>query len=626
VEDDLKKKHKKMQPEQPRPDRRIELWLERWSKWIPLGGLFLAGCLFCYYWLIVRPEYIQFSQQPVFFNESRFWMERLQVPGGFLDILAAYLTELFRHGWLGAFILTALTVITFLLIKAVMRAGKWWIAPLVPAILLVMLQSGYDYPISKSLSLMAALEGFILYRDGFPRKAGIRFGIALPFLAIIYLVSPGAMLLLALLCVLFESLNSGQPAIARFLLPLGYLAAAVLIPLAAGAKIFLVSLPDAYLRHALAWYGDGLNPLRNAKALLEGGIGLLIVIFSGIFPALGREENEGKSPDYRIGLFQVLLAVVLLTAGVCLAVQRDQKEVLSIRYAAHAGEWERVIEHINPRTVQNPLCLFHFNRAYYHLGRMSSGLFSIPQNFGRYGLFLHTDLSFQYPLDRSDFCFELGHVNEAKRWASEALTHYGQSPDILKRLALIGILQDEYSEAAQFLNRLRQNPNSRAWADHYLACLAEPAKLRAESFLQKIHANMPKHDFVVTSDHPEIDLEKILAQAPGNRMAFEYLMMHCLVSRDLYDFEKNLIRFRSFTKDDLPRHYEEALIAYLVLKKPADPAASQIELRKSTIDRFKEFERILSNHNGDSGAARDDLSRNYADTYWYHMLYARKVL
>jgi hypothetical protein len=626
LEDDLKKKHKKIPQEQLHPGNRVELWLERRSKWIPLGGLFLAAGLFFYYWLIVHPEYIQFAQQPVFFAERRFWLEGMRVPGGFLDILASYLTELFQYGWLGAVILTALTLIAFLLVRAALRAGSWWIAPLVPVLLLIALQSGYDYPLSKSLSFILALEGFILYRDGFPRKAGSRFGITILFLAVVYVLSPGAMLLLVLLCVLLESLKSGQPAIVRLLLPLGYLAAAILLPFAAGAKIFLAPLPDAYLRHAFLWYADDPHPLLETKTLLEGFLGLAILIFSGIFIVRGKEEREGRSPGYKIVLFQAFIAIVLLTAGVWTAAAWNQKEVLFIRYASHTGKWNRVTEHIDSRTVQNPLCLFHFNRATFHLGRMSSGLFSIPQNFGRHGLFLHTDLSFRYPLDRSDFSFEMGHVNEAKRWALEALSHYGESSDVLKRLALIGILQNDYPLAARFLNRLRQNPTGRSWADHYLSCLAEPAKLRDESFLQKIHAGMPRHDFVINSDHPEIDLEKILSQAPGNRMAFEYLMMNCLITRDLDGFARNLIRFRHFTKDDLPRHYEEALIAYLVLKKTTDSAVSQIELRKSTVDRFKDFERILSNYNGDSKAAYSELSRSYADTYWFHILFARQVL
>jgi hypothetical protein len=626
MEDGLKKKHKKMPAEPAVPDQRIELFSRRLSGWIPFMGMILVAGLFFYYRLVVHPEYIRFAQQPVFFTEKRFWLEHLQVPGGFLDILAAYLTDLFQYGWLGAVILSALTLIAFLLIKAVMRAGSWWIAPLIPVLLLILVQTGYEYPISKTLSLMLALEGFILYRDGFPRKAGIRFGIALPFMVVVYVLSPGAMLLLVPLCVLYEGLNSGRPVITRILLPLGYSAAAVLLPFLASAAVFLVPLRDAFLRHALVWYGDGIHPLLGVKALTEGFLGLLILIFAGIFFVRGQEDREGGSPDHRIGLFQAFVAVVLLTAGVRLAVARDQKEVLSIRYAAHAGEWEDVVKRINSRTVQNPLCLFHFNRAFFHLGKMPSRLFSIPQNFGRYGLFLHNDLSFLYPLDRSDFSFEMGHVNEAKRWASEAATHFGESPDVLKRLALIHILQDDHAAAAQYLKRLRQNPNSRTWADHYLSCLAEPAKLHNEIFLQKIHADMPKRDFIVTSDHPEMDLEKILGQAPRNRMAFEYLMAACMISRDLNGFAKNLIRFRFFTEAELPRHYEEALITYLVLKKPVDEAARQIEIRKTTIDRFKDFERILSKHGGNSEAAYSELSLSYSDTYWFHILYARQVL
>jgi len=622
----MKKKRDIRSSEQKNPDQRFEIFFERWSKWIPLGGAFLSLGLFFYYWLIVHPEYIQFAQQPVFFSEKRFLMERIQIPGGFLDTLAAYLTDLFQHGWLGAIILAGLVLITFLLLKAVMRAGSRWIAPLIPAILLFMVQTGYDYPISKTLSLMLALEGFILYRDGLPRKGGIRFGITLPFLAFVYILSPGAMLLMVLLCVLYESLNFGEPVITRVLLPLGYLAVALLLPFMASATIFLVPLRDAYLRHALSWYGAVEYPLREAKVVLEGSLALLILIFAGIFFVRREDEREASSARLRIGLIQAAVAVLLLTAGAWTAVKRDKKEVLAIRYEAHAGSWERVIKRINSRTVDDPTCVFHFNRAFFHLGRMASSLFTIPQNFGRYGLFLHTDLSFQYPLDRSDFSFEMGHINEAKRWASEALTQCGESSAVLQRLALVNILEDDRLAAAQFLKRLRQNPFSRAWADHYLSCLAEPSKLRGEPLLQQLHACMPKSDFIITSDRPEMDLEKMLGQAPKNRMAFEYLMMSCLINRDLDGFAKNLISFRFFTKADLPRHYEEALIAYLVLKKSADSTVKQIEIRKATIDRFKDFENLLSKYNGNSEAAYNDLSRSYADTYWFHMLYARKFL
>jgi hypothetical protein len=256
---------------------------------------------------------------------------------------------------------------------------------------------------------------------------------------------------------------------------------------------------------------------------------------------------------------------------------------------------------------------------------MESDFFSLPQNFGRSGLFLNKNIRSQYPLDCSDFLFEIGHVNEAERWASEAMTLYGESPDVLKRLALSGILRDEPLAATQFLKRLLQNPFSRSWADHYLSCLTDPQKLRKESLLQMLHAYKPRRDFLVVGDHTEIDLEKMLDQAPNNRMAFEYLMMSRMITRDLDGFINDLVQFKEFTKTSMPRLYEEAFIAYLALNKSAAVKAPRIKIRKATIAQFENFESILSNYAGNSEAAYNDLSRSYANTYWFYLLYAKPV-
>ncbi|MDZ7262465.1 MAG: DUF6057 family protein, partial [candidate division KSB1 bacterium] len=262
----------------------------------------------------------------------------------------------------------------------------------------------------------------------------------------------------------------------------------------------------------------------------------------------------------------------------------------------------------------------------FHTGKMASGFFDIPQNFGIQGLFLDKDISLQVPLDQSDFFFELGHINEAERWASEALSLYGESSAVLKRLALVNILQDEPRATLPYLNRLRKNPLSRSWANHYLSSLTNPALLRNETLLQKLHAYRPKQDFIVATSYPEIDLEKMLSQSPANRMAFEYLMTACLLNRDLDGFIKNLIQFRAFTKTQLPRHYEEALIAYLAVNKSsADTAASQIKIRTSTIQRFADFERILSEHGSNNIAAYPELSQKHGDTFWFYLLYPTGV-
>lgn len=600
--------------------QRIGNFASEWAIWI-LGGVLLFIGAFCYYRIFVHTEYIHFAQQPVFFAERRFFMENMRMPGGLLDILAACLTDLYMNGWLGAILLAGFVFITFLLLTSVMHNDVWWIAPVIPAILLFMAQAKYEYPASKTLSLMLALSVFILYRDFLPQQGRFRFLITILLILFVYILSPGAMLLLVLLCILYETLNSSESILKQLLIFWGFSAAAILLPLIASHMVPFHPVREYYLRHTLIWSGDGIKPL---KVLPEVILGLLIL--AGILFTRNISQKKGDRHMYRISLLQVPVAIIFLTAGAWMAVDREQKQVLAIRSAAHGGDWYQVTKHINSHTVENPLCLFHFNRAYFHLGKMGSNIFNLPQNFGRYGLFLHTDLSFQYPLDCSDFFFELGNINAAERWACEALTIYGESPDVLKRLVLINIVQDDSIAAVEYLQRLRQNPYSHSWADRYLSNLARPEKLYGNPLLQKLHALTLKSDFIITSDHPETDLQKMLEQAPANRMAFEYLVTYCMITRDLDGFKKNLFRFRSFTETEMPRHYEEALIAYHALKKPTDDTASFTAVRKTTIDRFADFERILLKYNGDTKAAEADLSRSYADTYWFYILYARPVL
>lgn len=592
---------------------------KRWQLfWLPVVAGLSATGLYGFFWLVIRPELIHFAQMPVFFAERRFFLQQLQIPGGFVDYLAAFLTSLYQTGWLGALILAGLVILTFLLLRAVLRPGRWWSVTLLPVLLLVLLQARSSYPVAKTLSLILALEGFLIYRDAFPIKVGFRFGLALPFLFLIYLLSPAAMLLWVLLAALHEILNRFESVPTRILLPLGYVLAGFLIPRIAAGFLFLVPLKDAYFHHALFFQSEKIQII---GAVLCG----LVVILAALFFLRKKEGQKPLSTAFNFiqgGVGLVVLGLILYAAFLR---TQDERQVLRVRYDAHEGLWKDLAKQVNEKTVDVPLCLFHLNRGLFNTGKMASDFFSIPQRYGRYGLFLHKDLCYQYPLDASDFYFELGHIVEAERWASEAHTLYGETPAVLKRLALVNILQDQPVAAMKFLARLKLNPASRRWAAHYFDCLTEPSRMRSEKQLQKLHALQPKKDFIVMMlEHPEIDLERMLEQFSNNRMAFEYVMANRLIHRGLDGFIDYLKQYPQFVKTPLPRCYEEALIAYLSLKKTGvDSAATQMKIRQSTLDRFRQFEAVLSKYGGNNDAAYDEMSRFFANTYWYYLLYAK---
>jgi hypothetical protein len=591
--------------------------------WILLGYLLFSIGLFSYYLTIVNPVWIHFNQQPSFFAEERFFIECLSVPGGLLDFVGAFLADLFQIGWLGAIILTALVLTTLVLLKTVMRQSLLWIVPLLPTILLIAEQAKYGYPIVKTLSLIIALGGFLVYRGILPQKDWIRFGINIPLLLLIYIVSPAAMLLFTLLCVLYEISNKAHRLLIRLCLSASFVVLAIVIPLLAREKLFLVSLGDAYLRHAPFWYGGVFGISTRIRIPLDGVLMLLISLLAGFSFFFKLENDKTKKQKFRMDLIQAVVAVCLIIAGGWMAVDQEQKEVVALRYAAHTGNWSSVLSHLNSRTAQYPLCLFDFNRALFHTGQLGSKFFTIPQNVLHQTLFPDKDLRSEFPLDCSDFFFEIGHINEAKRWVSEAMTLYGESPDILKKLALIKILESDSAAAGQYLNRLRQNPVSRSWADHYLSCLADRTKLRQEIALQKLHAAIPRYDFLVVEKNPEIDLRKMMSQSPNNRMAFEYLTMSDLINQDLEKFVQDLTLFKHFVTQPLPRHYEEALLVYLSRKQSWDSVAVAIGISSGTIKQFNDFKRLYLEYRANKETAYADLQRTYGGTFWFYYLFVK---
>jgi hypothetical protein len=153
--------------------------------------------------------------------------------------------------------------------------------------------------------------------------------------------------------------------------------------------------------------------------------------------------------------------------------------------------------------------------------------------------------------------------------------------------------------------------------------VVDRTKLRQETALQKLHAAIPRYDFLVIDKNPEIDLRKMLSQSPNNRMAFEYLMMSDLINQDLEKFVQGLLLFEHFATRPLPRHYEEALLLYLSRKQSADSVAAAIGISSGTIKQFNDFKRLYVEYRGNKETAYADLQRTYGGTFWFYYLFVK---
>jgi hypothetical protein len=588
------------------------------------GGALSAAVVF-FYSRIVRPELIHFHQQPVFFTDRAFLAERLHLPGGFLDFIAAFLTELYRYGWPGSLILSGLGLTVCLLLFRLLKPGRWWLAAVLPALLLTMAQARYDYPVVKTLSIILGLEAFILLRDIAFKNTAVRLGTAIAALVPLYWLSPAACLLFAALAILQSLTDSNIKFPARLASAAGIAAASAFIPWAGRKWVYFISERNAFLRHSPFWRTDVFGSEASTGFPWDGAAVAAILILAAVFLIAGKSGEDRRTAVGRPWPHAVQAAAAVLLIVICgrMAVDTDQRAFLAVRLAAHTGKWDEVTGRMAGPAAQFPICLFHFNRALYHSGTLASDFFRVPGNFSGTGLFPDRDSRFQAPLDCSDLYDDLGHVNEAKRWAFEAMTLYGESADVLKRLAVTHIVSGQDSAAARILDKLGRNPFASRWADRQRKRLNGSGERAGAAVIAEKTGRMPETDFLVDSRNPGHDMERLAERDPGNRMAIEYLLMSDLLGRDLEAFSRNLVRYRSALPDPLPALYEEGLIAALSTRRAADPRVSSITVRKTTMDRFSDFERILKEHGIRSGEAARGLGRSHAATYWYYLLYSK---
>jgi len=234
------------------------------------------------------------------------------------------------------------------------------------------------------------------------------------------------------------------------------------------------------------------------------------------------------------------------------------------------------------------------------------------------------------PLDAlSDILLELGQVNQAEHMAHEALEILGERPSILQRLVLINILKGRIQAARTFLGLLDKTLLYRDWAEDYRHALETDSLSSIDKELAQIRSLMFR------ADHPgylapEVLLQLLLEENGQNRMAFEYLMAHYLLTGQLDKIVENVGRLNDFPNrfpyPTIPQHYEEAILFYMMKNRtpqgemPALPLHGR-EIRSHTLRRFGDFNNLLAAHRDDMAVARKELGKAHGNTYWFYFVF-----
>jgi hypothetical protein len=622
------------------------------SYWL---GLTHLGCrllffliFFLYTWQQIDPVLQHHVLAPVFFTGPDFFQEFKSYPGGLTEYAAALLMQLYVVPWLGALISTLVAVLTFWASRQLLSAmgeRPAQLLPLVPPTLLLMLQHQYEFPwLSNNLALLGPLIATVIYVRRPWTSGWLRLGLFWLLAAPLYYAVAGPCLLYAVLAGIYELLIRQ-----RRLLGIALLLSAALLPFVTANFIFMMPWADAYtgslpfLSNAdagllagalylclpLAVLGMTLSGHLNQRLLRPDASGLAAASAAGspsqrTPPARGSFalRTWGKARQLpRSWLGSSFLFLMLAALAVGWSHDGHAKAKARTDYYAHRRQWTQLLQEIPRLRQYSPATISDINRALCHLGRLPYDMFAYPQRQGlELWLYLHENLDRRECLKASDLLFELGQVNRAERMASEAMELNGYRPTILQRLALINVLKGEPQAARLFLSRLEKTLGYRAWAAHYRRHLQADPTLSSDLELQRIRPLMIVEDYV--GDYTtEPLLQQLLRRNRRNRMAFEYLIAHYLLTSNLEKVVQNVGRLSDFDYPDIPRHVEEALLLYQKMQPAQSINLAGRKINPQTAGRFQQFHQRFMSYGGNLEAAQAGLLKDYGDTYWFYYMF-----
>ncbi|MBN2200585.1 hypothetical protein JW777_01370 [bacterium] len=583
------------------------------SAWPIVRDAAFFTALFLILLLRIDPSLIYHRQSPVFLLAFDFAAGFLNRPGGPFEWLSGLLSQALFSPPAGAALLTAMawavSRLTGALIRGLRPPDRFGFIHLVPAALLTGLHACYTVPLSADLGLLAVLAAaaaFVRVRPKWAPRLAACFIISL----VLYYLAAGFFLLFTLLCVLIEAVHAKRPASGAVMT-----AAAVLIPTA--ARRFFILDP------AGAW----LSLLDFKRTDTAGAISLLLAAF---FPALVLllhpvmrrrpllpERFRIRSPRVRFILQTAALAVLAAAAAV-FPIEKSNRLLLTVDKMARFRQWERILN-LASKEARPPLTVtFQANRALYHSGRLLDDLFTLPQPFGPSGLALPRKFSESAPLQESDFCWDLGSIDESRHWALEALSTDGETPWILKRLSLAHFVLGDTAAAVVCLNRMDRGLFLRGDAAAIRRMLSDSAAAAGDPAVLHGRAVIGRTGFIAFNGHPPAELDSLLRDHPDNRMALEYRVATDLLAGRLKDLPDFVRAFRALDYPRIPRHVEEALVLRWALSGEKDPPPEMRVVAPETVRRFGEFNRVLGRHRGDRAAAGADLQASFGGTYWYY--------
>jgi hypothetical protein len=596
--------------------------------WTVISVLFFVVS-YLFLTLVVRVElifyYFEMCRKIPFFKTSgSFLWDCLGFPGGFSQYLAALFTQLCYLPWLGSLFIILIGWGLYLLSVSLLdiKADSIWrIICFVPAIIILMVCSRYETPFSFGVALLFVMLVAVLYKKISVRMRWLRIVLFLIFSATLYYLAGAAVLIFVVWAAMFELFERR-----KFVFCLTCLLLGTAVAWFAGIVLFRMDDSNSYLSFIpLIQIAQIIQQEKLSKFLSIALFAFIpaAVLIINISRVLFRKtvDSHLQKLGNELGWGIRIILIIIAASFILLSYDWKSKNTLLVNYFTSRRMWPEVLTIVKKGSLRRyfPYCNNAVNRALFFTGRMGDEMFTFPQTQSESDLVFNRDRQYNVNyMERTDVCLDLGMVNVAEEIAYEFLAGTDDNPYIIKQLALINLVKGQIESARVYLNALSRYPAYAKEAQNILRKLQEDPLLERDTRVQYLRNIMDNNDLTFVSYDEEKWLNQLLSRNKNNKMAFEYLMAHYLLNGQLDKFVENLPRLDDFGYENIPRHYQEAILLY------TGTTHKEVSLGSRSIDgevvaQYNEINKIATDSViKDLNIMRKILEPKYSGTYFFY--------
>lgn len=276
-------------------------------------------------------------------------------------------------------------------------------------------------------------------------------------------------------------------------------------------------------------------------------------------------------------------------------------------------DWDTVLsitDDFLKKGTDNQLMFYFRNMALYNKGILLDGLLKYNSRLGVKALY------FPWKSDSRETEYghyiyeELGYINEAHRWAFEAMVVWGLTAQHVTNLAKYNIALERPDIANKFINILESTLFYKDIAYDLRTCLYE-GKVPGLKVSKQSDSNYRFSN--VMNIGPELDY--LCSNDSDNRMALEYLIADLLLSNNVVRLINVLNKYRDNLNDKLINSniVQQALYIYKLGIGNEKFKETGLVLLPAVESNFGRYYQLYK-----SGSQKQ-LKEEFGDSYWYYL-------